>query len=89
MIASLPERQREIVFLRYFADLDYRAIGGALGIEQGTVGAALNAAQRTDLFDSRVNHRQGMRVLSLGGTIFPGQPGTVRAIARVQRPTVC
>jgi RNA polymerase sigma factor (sigma-70 family) len=43
-VASLPERQRLVVFLRYYADLDYRAIGDALGIETGTVSATLSAA---------------------------------------------
>jgi len=43
-IAALPERQRTVLFLRHFADLDYRAIGDVLGISPGTVGATLNAA---------------------------------------------
>ena len=43
-IAALPERQRLAIFLRYYADLDYRAIAAALGIETGTVSATLNAA---------------------------------------------
>jgi RNA polymerase sigma factor (sigma-70 family) len=43
-IALLPERQRLVLFLRYYADLDYAAIGDALGIAPGTVGATLNAA---------------------------------------------
>jgi DNA-directed RNA polymerase specialized sigma24 family protein len=43
----LTERQREIVFLRYYADLDYAAIAEALAISAGTVGATLNAARRT------------------------------------------
>jgi RNA polymerase sigma factor (sigma-70 family) len=43
-IAALPERQRLAVFLRYYADLDYSAIGAALGIERGTVAASLHAA---------------------------------------------
>ena len=43
-IATLPERQRLAIFLRYYADLDYRAIATALGIETGTVSATLNAA---------------------------------------------
>ena len=43
-LARLPERQRIAVFLRYYADLDYAAIGGALGIRTGTVSATLNAA---------------------------------------------
>jgi RNA polymerase sigma-70 factor (ECF subfamily) len=43
-VASLPERQRLAVFLRYYADLDYEAIAAALGIERGTVAASLHAA---------------------------------------------
>jgi RNA polymerase sigma-70 factor (ECF subfamily) len=43
-VAELPERQRLAVFLRYYADLDYKAIAEALGIEVGTVSATLNAA---------------------------------------------
>jgi RNA polymerase sigma-70 factor, ECF subfamily len=43
-LALLPERQRTAVFLRYYADLDYAAIGEALGITTGTVAATLNAA---------------------------------------------
>jgi RNA polymerase sigma-70 factor (ECF subfamily) len=44
LVAALPERQRLAVFLRYFADLDYRAIALVLGVEVGTVSATLNAA---------------------------------------------
>jgi RNA polymerase sigma-70 factor, ECF subfamily len=43
-LARLPERQRTAVFLRYYADLDYAAIGKALGIHTGTVAATLNSA---------------------------------------------
>jgi RNA polymerase sigma factor (sigma-70 family) len=43
-VRALPERQRAVVFLRYWADLDYRAIALALEIEVGTVSATLNAA---------------------------------------------
>jgi RNA polymerase sigma-70 factor, ECF subfamily len=43
-IAALPERQRLVLFLRYYADLDYRQIADALEIRQGTVGATLNQA---------------------------------------------
>jgi RNA polymerase sigma factor (sigma-70 family) len=46
-LAGLPERQRLVVFLRYYADLDYRSIGAALGIRTGTVSATLNAAHRS------------------------------------------
>ena len=43
-IVLLPERQRLVLFLRYYADLDYAAIADALEISSGTVGATLNAA---------------------------------------------
>jgi RNA polymerase sigma-70 factor (ECF subfamily) len=43
-VAALPERQRLVVFLRYYVDLDYRAIATVLGIEVGTVSATLAAA---------------------------------------------
>ena len=46
-ITLLPERQRLAVFLRYYADLDYASIAAALGIKDGTVAAALNAAHET------------------------------------------
>jgi RNA polymerase sigma factor (sigma-70 family) len=45
-LAALPERQRLVVFLRYFADLGYADIAAALGIEVGTVAATLHAAHR-------------------------------------------
>jgi RNA polymerase sigma-70 factor, ECF subfamily len=45
-IAALPERQREALFLRYYADLDYRTIADVLGIEIGTVSATLSAAHQ-------------------------------------------
>jgi RNA polymerase sigma-70 factor (ECF subfamily) len=44
-LLTLPERQRLVVFLHYYADLDYRTIAAALGIQQGTVGATLSAAR--------------------------------------------
>ena len=43
-VAALPERQRLAIFLRYFADLDYRSIATALEVEVGTVSATLGAA---------------------------------------------
>jgi RNA polymerase sigma-70 factor (ECF subfamily) len=46
-VRSLPERQRAVVFLRYWADLDYRSIADALEIEVGTVSATLSAAHRS------------------------------------------
>jgi len=43
-VAALPERQRLVVFLRYYADLDYQVIADVLEIRPGTVGATLNQA---------------------------------------------
>lgn len=45
VVAALPERQRLVVFLRYYADLDYNAIAEALDVQPGTVAATLNAAR--------------------------------------------
>lgn len=47
LIVSLPERQRLALFLRYYADLNYRSIAEVLGVEIGTVGATLNKAHTT------------------------------------------
>lgn len=46
-IAALPERQRLVLFLRYFADLSYDGIAEALEVSPGTVAATLHAAHRT------------------------------------------
>lgn len=43
-LAALPERQRLVVFLRYFADMGYREIAETLEIEVGTISATLHAA---------------------------------------------
>lgn len=43
-VAALPERQRLVLFLRYYADLDYESIAAALGVKPGTVAASLHAA---------------------------------------------
>jgi RNA polymerase sigma factor (sigma-70 family) len=45
-VALLPDRQRFVLFLRYYADLDYAAIATALGVAEGTVAATLHAAHR-------------------------------------------
>lgn len=45
IVRSLPERQRLVLFLRYYADLDYRSIADALGVEVGTVSSSLVAAR--------------------------------------------
>jgi RNA polymerase sigma-70 factor (ECF subfamily) len=46
-LAALPERQRLVLFLRYYADLSYREIGEVLDLRTGTVSATLAAAHRT------------------------------------------
>jgi RNA polymerase sigma-70 factor, ECF subfamily len=43
-LSLLPERQKLVLFLRYYADLDYRAIADTLDIAPGTVGVTLNTA---------------------------------------------
>lgn len=43
----LTERQREVLFLHYYADLDYSTIAEALGITSNTVGATLSTARAT------------------------------------------
>lgn len=42
----LTDRQREVLFLHYYADLGYDTIADALGISAGTVGATLSTARR-------------------------------------------
>ena len=44
-VARLPDRQRAALFLCYYADLDYAAIGRVLGIRSGTVGKLLHDAR--------------------------------------------
>lgn len=46
-VARLPERQRLVLFLRYYGDLDYEQIAHALAIKRGTVSATLHAAHET------------------------------------------
>jgi RNA polymerase sigma-70 factor (ECF subfamily) len=47
LVAALPERQRLVLFLRYYADLDYQRIAQILGVRTGTVSASLHAAHNT------------------------------------------
>lgn len=44
-MSRLSERQRLVLFLRYYADLDYATIAEALSISSGTVGATLTTAR--------------------------------------------
>ena len=46
MVRTLPRRQREVVVLRYLADLPRAEIGRVLGISEGTVGSTLFDASR-------------------------------------------
>jgi RNA polymerase sigma factor (sigma-70 family) len=43
-LATLPQRQRQVVVLRYWLDLDQQAIADTLGIAVGTVKATTNHA---------------------------------------------
>jgi RNA polymerase sigma factor (sigma-70 family) len=44
-IQAMPPRRRLVVFLRYFADLQYQTIAEVLEIDAGTVAAALAQAR--------------------------------------------
>jgi RNA polymerase sigma-70 factor (ECF subfamily) len=44
-ISQLPEREAEVFCLRYFEDLSYQEIAGALHISSGAVGVALHKAR--------------------------------------------
>ena len=46
-VQALPPQRRLVVFLRYFADLPYRAIAEALAIDEGTVAATLAQARQS------------------------------------------
>lgn len=46
-VSRLPERQRLVLFLRHYADLDYSEIASVLDIKPGTVGPTLAQAQAT------------------------------------------
>lgn len=44
-LRELPSRRRLMVFLRYFADLDYATIAEVCGVDEGTVAATLSQAR--------------------------------------------
>jgi RNA polymerase sigma-70 factor (ECF subfamily) len=46
-VRQLPERQRLVLFLRFYADMDYATIAALLDMSEGTVGSSLHAAQAT------------------------------------------
>jgi DNA-directed RNA polymerase specialized sigma24 family protein len=80
-IAALPDRQREAVFLRYYADLEYRAIADVLGIEVGTVSATLSAANQTlrkrveEVADDRRRREVALGTTSVGPDRFAPRLG--------------
>jgi RNA polymerase sigma factor (sigma-70 family) len=41
-LSALPERQRLVLFLRYYSDLDYRTIAEILDLKAGTVAATIH-----------------------------------------------
>jgi RNA polymerase sigma-70 factor (ECF subfamily) len=45
-VAALPTREREVIVLRYVADLREREVAAALGISEGAASAALVSARR-------------------------------------------
>lgn len=45
-VRALPERQRQMVVLRYVADLAEGDIAGVLGVSRGTVASTLSDARR-------------------------------------------
>lgn len=47
LVARLPLRQRQALFLHYYADLDYASVAETLAVAPGTVAASLNAARAT------------------------------------------
>ena len=44
-LRSLPQRQRLMVFLRYYADLNYADVAALCSVSEGTVAAALSHAR--------------------------------------------
>jgi RNA polymerase sigma-70 factor (ECF subfamily) len=55
-LAELTERQRLVLFLRYYGDLDYQQIAETLDVKPGTVAATLHQAQE------HLRHRLGALV---------------------------
>ncbi len=57
-LAGLPERQRLVVFLRYYADLDDATVAEILGIRTGTVSATLHRRTPRFVVRCRRNDRE-------------------------------
>ena len=60
-VAALDERDRELVALRYGADLSVKQIAGLLGLRPNTVDVALHRARKrlADILESREDDFQG------------------------------
>ena len=70
-VAGLPRREREVVVLRYVADLRERDVATALGISEGAASAALVTARRR--LASALGPATGADDLtSTGGTVPAG-----------------
>lgn len=64
LLATLPERQRQVLALRVFLDLDTRQAADVLGIAQGTVTAHLHRATtalRSQLTSSQHDQERSRR----------------------------
>ncbi len=46
-VDRLPDRQRQVIYLRYQADLSFEEIGQVMGIEPGAARSYATAAHRT------------------------------------------
>lgn len=56
-LARLTERQRSVIFLYYYADLDHATIARTLGVRRGTVSATL--VQARDAIRANMEARDG------------------------------
>ncbi len=67
-INDLPERQRELVFLRFYYNLKYREIADILNVKEQTV---KNLMQRTmGSLSSKIDRKQWERTDDLDGLLF-------------------
>lgn len=67
-INDLPERQRELVFLRFYYNLKYREIADILNVKEQTV---KNLMQRTmGSLSSKIDRKQWERMDDLDGLLF-------------------
>jgi len=81
-IAALPERQRLMLFLRHYADLDYDGIASVVGSSRGTVAATLHAAHERS--ERRFSERRSGRRRC--DRERPRRHRRPRAVGRQRRP---